>query len=165
MQLINVRFRSAGTKDAQSKGAPVLGMGTLQPCAEGLRVQARRTRKVLNTVLSVVIGLVTLFFGVALIDQLDLLDNFQEARKFEMAAGLVLGLVPGLAGYSLLKRFVRGPRVDLLVAWSALRILSAETDKITLRLGSPELRGDVTAVASDPASAHAMQAFTAQWQH
>jgi hypothetical protein len=164
MQLINVKFRSAGTKDAESKGAPILGMGALQLSAEGLRVQARRTRKALNTILSIVIGLVTLFFGVALIDQLDLLESFQDARKFEMAAGLVLGLVPGMASYSLLARFVRGPRVDLLVPWTALRVLSAETDKITLRLGSPELRGDVLAVASDPASAESMRTFTAQWQ-
>ncbi len=118
----------------------------------------------LNTILSVTIGLVTLFFGVALIDQLDLLDSFQEARKFEMAAGLVLGLVPGMVGYSLLTKFVRGPQVDLLVPWNALRVLSAESDKITLRLASPELRGDVLAVASDPTSVHALQTFTAQWQ-
>jgi hypothetical protein len=164
MQLITVKFRSANTKDAKSKGAPIIGMGTLQPHTEGLRVQARRTRKALNTILSVIIGLVTLFFGVALIDQLDLLESFQDARKFEMAAGLVLGLVPGMVSYSLLSRFVRGPQVHLLVPWTELLVLSAETDKITLRLGSPELRGDVTAVAADPTSAHAMRTFTAQWQ-
>jgi hypothetical protein len=162
--LINVKFRSAGTKDAGSKGAPILGMGAIQVRAEGLHVQARRTRKVLNTILSIVIGLVALFFGVALMDQLDLLESFQDARKFELAAGLVLGLVPAMAAYSLLTKFLRGPRVDLLVAWSALSVLSAEDDKLTLRLASPELRGDVLAVASDPASAQAMRTFTAQLQ-
>jgi hypothetical protein len=81
-QVISVKFRSADTKDAGAKGAPILGMGTLQFGAEGLRVQARRTRKVLNTILSVIVGLVTLFFGVALVDQLDFLESFQDARKF-----------------------------------------------------------------------------------
>ncbi len=156
---MNVRFRSASTRDAGSKGTPILGTGTLQLHADGLRIQARRTRKALNTILSIIIGLVTLFFGIALIDQLDLLESFQDARKFEMAAGLVLGLVPGMLSYSLLGRFFRGPHVDLLVPWTELGVISAESGKITLRLSSPELRGDVLAVASDPASAQAMQAF------
>jgi hypothetical protein len=164
MQLITVKFRSADTRDRESKGAPILGMGSIQPQPEGLRVRARRTRKALNTIISIVLGLVTLFFGVALMDQLDLLDSFQDARKFEMAAGLVLGIVLGMVCYSLLNRFLRGPHVDLLVPWASLRVISAESDKIALRLSSPELRGDVMAVASDPASAQAMHAFTAQWQ-
>jgi hypothetical protein len=95
---------------------------------------------------------------------LDLLESFQEARKFEIGAGVILGILPGMACYSLLTRFVRGPWVYVLVPWTDLRVLSAEADKITLRLGGPELRGDVTAVASDPASAHALQTFTGQWQ-
>ncbi|RYZ03360.1 MAG: hypothetical protein EOO73_28280 [Myxococcales bacterium] len=155
MSPVGVEFTRARTKDANAYAAPILGAGTLQILDEGVRFRARRTRSTFATLVGVTVGL----FGV-LVAAFVLAEAGAEPRKkLALLVGLACGVLPGIGVYALLHAHLRGPFADVLVPWSALRVLDADAAGYTLRLVAPDLRGDVIAVPSDAASAEVLSAL------
>ncbi len=149
MSHVGVHFNRASTKDGNAYAAPILGAGSLEILDEGVRFRGRRTRQTLASLVGVAVGMMG-----ALVAAFVLADADVEPRKkLALAVGLVCGVLPGIGVYTLLHAHLRGSAVDVLVPWSALRVLEANAGRYTLRLVAPELRGDVIAVPSDATSA------------
>jgi hypothetical protein len=155
MSRIAVVFTRASIKDGNAHAAPLLGAGTLEILDEGVRFSGRRTRQTLAAIVGTTVG----FLGV-MIAAFALADADAEPRKkVALAIGLACGVLPGIGAYTLLHTHLRGPTVDVQVAWSALRMLRTDAGRYTLRLVAPELRGDVVATPTDPASAQMLSAL------
>lgn len=149
MSGIRVNFVRAHTHDSNAYAAPILGAGTLEIFDEGVRFRGRRTREMLATLVGVTVGVLGVLAAAFMLADADA----QPRKKLALAVGIACGIFPGIGAYALLHAHLRGPTVDVLVPWSALRVLEIEAGRCTLRLVAPDLRGDVAAVASDAASA------------
>ena len=156
MSHISLEFVRAQTRDGNADAAPILGIGTLEIVDAGVRFHGRRSRQTLATLAGVIVG----FLGV-MVAAVGLAEAGTEPRKkLAFVVGIVCGVVPGVGAYRLLHAHLRGPAVDVLVPWSALRVLETGIGRSTLRLVAPDLRGDVTAVATDAASAEMLAALS-----
>jgi hypothetical protein len=149
MSRIAVHFTRAGTKDGNAHDAPLLGVGALEIRDDGVRFHGRRTRQTMATMIGVIVGIVGVIAAAVVLDEI----GVEPRRKVAFAVGILCGLLPGVVAYGLLHAHLRGPAVEVLVPWSALRVLEAGDGRYTLRLVARDLRGDVTAVASDASSA------------
>jgi hypothetical protein len=155
MSRIGVEFARASTKDGTAYAAPILGVGTVEIFDEGVRFRGRRTRQTAATLVGVVVGVLGVIFASFVLAEV---DN-EPRKKLAFAIGIACGVLPGIGTYGVLHAYLRGPAVDVLVPWSALRVVETGPDRCTLRLVGPELRGDVTAIASDPGSAAMLAAL------
>jgi hypothetical protein len=158
MKRIGVNFCQARTKDGNAYAAPILGEGTLEILDEGVRFRGRRTRQTIATFAGVTVGILGVLVAAFLLADADA----EPRKKVALAVGLACGVLPGIGVYAVLHALLRGPAVDVLVPWSALRVLGVDAGRYTLRLVAPDLRGDVTAVASDAAAAEMLSALNGQ---
>jgi hypothetical protein len=149
MSRIEVHFIRARTKDGNAYDAPLLGAGTLEILDDGVHFQGLRTRQTMATLVGVMVGIVGVIAAVIVLVEIDI----EARRKLPFAVGIICGILPGIVAYRVLHTYLRGPAVDVLVPWSALRVLEAGEGRYTLRLVAQDLRGDVTVVASDARSA------------
>ena len=160
MNRIGVHFCRARTKDGNAYAAPILGEGTLEILDEGVRFRGRRTRQTIATFAGVTVGMLGVLVAAFVLADADA----EPRKKLALAVGLVCGVLPGIGTYTVLHALLRGPAVDVVVPWSALRVLEIDAGRYTLRLVAPELRGDVTAVASDAASAEMLSALNRRYR-
>ncbi|MBV9845439.1 MAG: hypothetical protein JOZ47_10245 [Kutzneria sp.] len=155
---MNVTFIPARTAGSDSGAAPVLGLGSLERLDGGVRLRAHRTRATTAAVLGAAVGVAGALLAAVALTGLEaavpVLASYP--KKVGLIAGIGCGVLPGLLAYRLLRHRIRGPRVDVLVPWSAIRVLAEGTGRAVFRLAAFELRGDVTAIALDPESARAL---------
>lgn len=158
MSRIRVEFVRASTKDANAYAAPILGLGSVEILDEGVRFRGRRTRQIVATLVGSLVGVLGVIVASIVLADVD----SEPRKKLAFVIGIACGVLPGIGAYGVLHAYLRGPAVDVLVPWSALRVLETGSSRYTLRLVAPDLRGDVTAIASDPGSAAMLAALAHQ---
>jgi hypothetical protein len=161
MSRIGVQFVRARTNDGHAHAAPILGAGALEILDEGVRFRGRRTRETVATIVGVIVGVLGVIVAAFVLAE----AGAEPRKKLAFAVGIACGVLPGVGAYGVLHAYLRGPAVDVLVPWSALRVLESGAGRYTLRLVAPALRGDVTAVASDAGSAAMLTALNGRQHH
>ncbi|MBX3160534.1 MAG: hypothetical protein KF773_31505 [Deltaproteobacteria bacterium] len=151
--MVDVRFRSAPTSDAQSRSTPVIGAGTIEVGRDGLRVQGRRARRALAMTAAILVGLVGITAAAIGLVALGVEPDGRGIRKIAFLVGMAFGIAPAVWVYGLVRDHVRGRAVDAVVPWSAVAIVVRAPGRTTVRLSAPELRGDVVIEAAGPAAA------------
>jgi len=153
---IDVSFWPANVKDAQAYDAPLLGAGAIEIRDDGVQFTGHATPRTAAAVAGTLVGVINVLAAAVVLAVLDV-----DASHIELAyvAGFGAGILPGFGVYWLLHRRVRGRVIDALVPYPALRVLTLDHDRATVRLVSPELRGDVVIVATRSEDAPTLRAL------
>ena len=126
--------------------APLLGVGNVEQGATGARL--RGTRPPVRRALAVAV----LVGAIAVSAAVFATPAFQ--ADFILMIAFAAGFLVGPVVYLLARRHLRRRPAEVLVRWSALRVVDrAAPGRVTLRFSDRGLRGDVELVALDEASA------------
>lgn len=143
---------AAQVEFARAQGAaPIVGPGWIEPTREGLRVRGTGAASIWPTLAGVLVGLVGVIAAAIVLVALDV-DVGHGSTKLPLLVGLVAGIGPGVAVHGALQKRMRGPAIDALIEWAGVRVLARMPGRVTLRLSSHELSGEVEVIAQDAAS-------------
>ena len=145
--MAHVEFRRA------SGAAPLVGPGSLELTALGLRLRGTGGASMWPTLAGVLVGVVGVIAAAIVLVSLDI-EVGNGSKKLALLVGMAAGIAPGIAVHGALQKRVRGASIDALIAWAGVRVLARAPGRVTLRLSSFEVSGDVEVIALDvPATA------------
>jgi len=137
--------------------APLVGAGSLEVRAEGLRLRGTGGASMWPTLVGVLVGVVGVIAAAVVLVALDV-DIGHGSTKLPLWVGIAAGIAPGVAVHGALQKRMRGASIDALVEWAGIRVLARAPGRITLRLSSFDVSGDVEVIAHDPGAASVVDA-------
>ncbi|MCE9579058.1 MAG: hypothetical protein K8W52_38400 [Deltaproteobacteria bacterium] len=137
--------------------APLVGAGSLEVRAEGLRLRGTGGASMWPTLAGVLVGVLGVIAAAIVLVSLDI-ELGNGSKKLALLVGMGAGIAPGVAVHGALQKRMRGASIDALIEWAGIRVLARAPGRVTLRLSSFDVGGDVEVIAHDPGAASIVDA-------
>jgi hypothetical protein len=136
--------------------AHMVGSGELGVDERGLRLRGSRGRPLAALVATITIALVALVGAAILITAFDDGSSAFMRAAGKLGAALVIGVA--LVAYQKLVAKLRGRPLDVVVPYDRVRLVEAADRFVVLRVGTPELAGDLIAHFNEPSASSTLAA-------